>query len=230
MHDLDRVMFESETGIAGGGPHHEFLEVLGEVVAGETSQEAYESHESAQNLETYETELAAELLEVSNEEELDQFLGKLLSRAAGAARSFVRSPVGQQLGGVLKDAAKKALPIVGGAVGDWAMPGGTGQTAGTRIGLAAGNLLGLELEGLSNEDKELEVARGFVRFANAAAQSAARSYRGGPPGAVVRRAVTAAATQHAPGLLPPSGGSTPNVARRSGRWVREGDAIVIYGA
>ena len=211
MHDLDRVMFE--TGEAEG-----YLEVLGES----------ESFEAAQELETYETELATELLEVTNEAELEQFLGSLISRAAGAARSFAASPTGKQLGGILKGAAKQALPVVGGAVGNWVSPGGGGQKWGSRIGSAAGSLLGLELEGLSAEDRELEVARGFVRFANAAARNAARAPRNAPPAVVVRRAVTPAATQHAPGLL--SGAAVgPEYRRHAGRWVREGDAIVLYG-
>ncbi len=221
MHDLDRVMFETGNELAGEGPHQEFLEILGE------SESEAETLEAAQEYETYETELATELLEVSNEAELEQFLGNLISRAAGAARSFAASPTGRQLGGILKDAAKKALPVVGGAVGNWASPGGGGQKWGQRIGAAAGDLLGLELEGLSNEDRELEVARGFVRFANAAARNAARAPRTAPPAAVVGQAVQQAAAQYAPGLLATY--TAPGYRRHSGRWVRKGDAIVLYG-
>jgi len=42
---------------------------------------------------------ASELLEISSEEELEQFLGGLIKKVGG----FVRGPVGQALGGVLKD-------------------------------------------------------------------------------------------------------------------------------
>ena len=46
-------------------------------------------------------ELAAELLSVSNEAELDRFLGNLIKRAGQVAGKFIKSPVGQQLGGLV---------------------------------------------------------------------------------------------------------------------------------
>ncbi|MBM3141233.1 MAG: sigma-54 factor interaction domain-containing protein [Chloroflexi bacterium] len=55
-------------------------------------------------------DLAAELLEVTDEYELDQFLGKLIRRGARAVGKAMRSPVGRSL-------AKQLLPIAGGAVG-----------------------------------------------------------------------------------------------------------------
>ena len=67
-----------------------------------------------------EEELAMELLSVSSEEELDQFLGKLVSRVAKGARALVKSPIGKALGGVLKKVAKTALPMVGSAIGSHA--------------------------------------------------------------------------------------------------------------
>jgi hypothetical protein len=60
-----------------------------------------------------EMELTAALLEVNSDAELDQFLGNLMQKAGRAVGSFVRSPTGQALGGILRGAAKKALPIVG---------------------------------------------------------------------------------------------------------------------
>lgn len=63
-------------------------------------------------------ELAGELLEVTNEAELDRFLGDLIKKAGSAIGSVVRSPVGKAIGGWLKGAAKQALPIAGGALGD----------------------------------------------------------------------------------------------------------------
>ena len=58
-------------------------------------------------------ELAAELLEVSNEQELEQFLGDFIKKAGKAIGGFVKSPIGQAIGGVLKSAANVALPIAG---------------------------------------------------------------------------------------------------------------------
>jgi hypothetical protein len=228
MHDLDRAMFElgSETEMAGES--EVFGEIAGEVFGNELLGEVLgeTSFEAATALEAQETELAAEMLEITNEAELDRFLGKLISSAGGAARNFARSPAGQQLGGILKSAAKQALPVVGGAIGG-ALGGGTGETWGSRIGAAAGNIFGLELEGLSNEDTELEVAKGFVRFAKAATCNAVAAPPSAPPAAVARTAAVAAARHHAPGLLPRLAAAQSGA--RSGRWVRKGDSIVIYG-
>ncbi len=62
-------------------------------------------------------ELAAEFLEVTNEQELDQFLGSLIKRAASAIGSAIKSPVGQAIGSVLKGVAKQTLPLAGSALG-----------------------------------------------------------------------------------------------------------------
>ena len=64
-------------------------------------------------------ELAAELMEVSDEAELDNFLGDLISKAGSAVGKFVSSPTGQALTGALKSAAKQLLPMAGKAVGGY---------------------------------------------------------------------------------------------------------------
>src|SRR5262245_9427640 len=110
-------------------------------------------------------ELAASLLEVSQESELDHFLGNLIRRAGQAAGRFVRSPVGQVLGGILKGAAARAL---GGYIG-----GAKGADIAGQLTAAAGRYFGLELEGLSPEDQEFEAAKAFVRFAGEAVKNAA---------------------------------------------------------
>jgi hypothetical protein len=87
--------------------------------------------------EMQELQLASELLEVSNEAELEQFLGNLISTVGGAARQFARSDTGQALGGILKDAARQALPVIGQAAGQWVSPrygGPIGQTVATQAG------------------------------------------------------------------------------------------------
>lgn len=66
--------------------------------------------------EAEEIELASELLEITSEQELEQFLGNVFRKVARGVGSFVKSPVGRALGGVLKNVAKKALPVVGGAL------------------------------------------------------------------------------------------------------------------
>jgi hypothetical protein len=243
MHDIDRSLFEAgeeleahehEVGAETEALEQEdFLGILGSILS-ESGQEL-EGEEEGPSQELQEVELATELLEASNEAELEQFLGNLLSRVVGGARNLARSPVGQALGGALKNTVKQALPGVGRAVGDWVAPG-RGGDIGSRVGTAAADLFGLELEGLSSEDREFEVARSFVRFADAACRNAANAPPDAPPQAVVQAALTAAARQHAPGLLqaaqpatPQGGQSYGNGRPRSGRWVRQGRVIVIEG-
>src|SRR5262249_27179855 len=110
--------------------------------------------------EAEEMQLASELLEIGSEAELEQFLGKLIS---GVGRVFKRSPIGRALGGALKSVARGALPAAGAALGS-VVPG-VGTAIGGTLASTAGRALGLELEGLSPEDREFEVARRFVRLA-----------------------------------------------------------------
>lgn len=219
MHDIDRAMFEFEqesyeTGEIAGETHEAF--------------EAYETLEASHEAEALEMEFAARLLEINSEAELEDFLGGLLRSAAGAARSFVSSPTGQALGGVLKNAARKVLPQVGGVLGN-AIGGDFGRTIGT----AGGRWLGkqFELEGLSAEDREFEVARAFVRTARDAARIAQRTaYL--PPQQAATTALVTAAQRSLPGLVPVITGRVvvPGARRTSGRWVRNGNRIVLYGA
>jgi len=192
---------------------------------GETDGETFEY--SGELGETQELELAHELLSVSNEQELDMFLGKLVRKAGRAIGNFARSPIGRGLGSVLKSVARKALPIAGGALGTL-VGGPLGGAIGGKLGAAAGKLFELELEGLSPEDREFEIARAYVRFANAAANNAAALQGRGAamaPQAVLKTALTRAAQQHAPGLLRPTGvrGRLP----QSGTWTRRGRTLVI---
>jgi hypothetical protein len=149
--------------------------------------------------ETQELELASELLEVSSEQELEQFLGNVFHAVGNALGQFVRSDTGQALGGILKDAAKKALPVVGRAIGERIAPGQGGEWGG-QLAQAAGATLGLELEGLSAQDQEFEAARQFVRLAGAAANQAVLAPPASSPDETARHAAAAAAERFAPGL------------------------------
>ncbi|HEY9227783.1 MAG TPA: hypothetical protein VIP11_14095 [Gemmatimonadaceae bacterium] len=107
--------------------------------------------------------LAAELLGVSNEDELNQFLGKLVRGIGRGFKNFARSGLGSTLVGALRPLAKAALPTIGGALGSLIpIPG-----VGTAIGAAAGRALGsaLEVQGMSAEDRDFEIARRFIRTA-----------------------------------------------------------------
>ncbi|MGH4007661.1 MAG: hypothetical protein ACRDTH_05755 [Pseudonocardiaceae bacterium] len=236
MHDLDRAMFE--TGEVGRSSEHaeheEFLEILGEQM-GETSYGETQQTAGVIDRTSREMELAAELLGVQTEAEWANWFGNLargavgLARGAvGKARDFAQSPTGRALGGIVKDVAGQALPAIGGGIG-----GGLGKAVGEGVGKAANMLIGVgqELEGLSAEDREFEVARAVVRFADAATRQAAQAPPGAPPKAAALAAATAAAKRHAPGLvgnLVPGGIAQAN--SQSGRWERRGDRIVIFGA
>ncbi|PJJ60169.1 hypothetical protein [Hymenobacter chitinivorans] len=168
---------------------------------GETNGESYEM--SGELNETQELELAHELLEVSNEQELNMFLGKLIKSAGRAIGNFANSSIGRSIGGALKSVAKVAIPLAGKALGTF-VGGPVGGMIGGKLGSMASNLFELELEGLSPEDREFETARAYVRFANAAVRRGAALQRqrpGVPAPALARTALSQAARQHAPGLL-----------------------------
>src|SRR4051794_35354352 len=173
MHDIDRALFEQQE-----WPGETGYETGYETGSQETGYETeFETHEVfGESADSRETALAAELLEVTNEAELDRFLGDFLGKAVSAVKNFASSDIGKAVGGVIKGVAKQALPQLGQIAGDLIAPG-----AGGAIGAKAGNWLGsrlelgLELEGLSAEDREFETAKAVVRFGEEAAQRAAQA-------------------------------------------------------
>src|SRR5215510_7233842 len=123
---------------------------------------------------------------------MEQFLGSLIKKAGHAVGGIIKSPVGHALGGILKNVAKQALPMVGSAVGNFVAPG-VGGAIGSHLASTAGSMFGLELEGLSNEDQEFEVARQFVRFAGEAAKNALETPPSADPVAAANSAAAASA-------------------------------------
>lgn len=236
MHDLDdRTRRQYEP---GHEREDEYYEDEGGLFAGEYGESDMES-EYADSGETVfdemdEMDLASELLGINDEEELDQFLGKLLKKAGRAAGQFLKSGTGRALTGILKNAARQALPIAGTALGGM-LGGPIGANLGGMAAQHAGKLFGLEVEGMSEEDAQFETARRFVRFAGAAAQGAVGAPAGVSPQQAARAAALAAARQHAPGLLRGGegasghGGTVSGVPGQSGRWVRRGRRIILFG-
>jgi hypothetical protein len=251
MHDIDRTNLESTYGEYAGEYAAEDSEQYAgeyageyqdEYATGEFEAEFEGGYDAAGEAETYgeysqegtfseadEMELAAELLSVSNEAELDQFLGKLFKKAG----AFVSSTLGQDLMNKLKGLAGQALPLLGSAIGNMVVPGAGGVVGGK----LAGSMLGLELEGLSYEDQEFEVAKQIVRLSGEAARTAAQAGEYGPPAQVAHEAFAAAAQRYAPGLRRnrrPRYSSSRRGHRcsqcgNSGRWVRRGNAILLLG-
>lgn len=151
--------------------------------------------------EAEELELAAELLAISSEEELDLFLGKLfkgIGRGLKKFGRFVGKKVLPALGKGLKAIGKVALPIVGKALGSFIPIPGVGTAIGGAIGTAVSKALELEFSGLPSEEAELEVARRFVRIAVTAANQAALANPHANPEAVANAALMAAARMHMP--------------------------------
>jgi hypothetical protein len=252
MHDLDRTQLET------GFENYEVPEYSGAAEAGsvlesafseaaEGNYESYESYESPLS-EMQEAQLAAELLEIGSEQELDHFLGDLLKKATGAIGKVISLPMGSSLTGILKSIGKKVLPIAGGALGT--MFGGPAGTAiGSKLGSFASGLLGSEYGEMSAEDRDFDTARRFVRLSAEAAQQAATAPPQVPPSAAAQAAVMDAARKHAPALLSsapitPGGGLAPGAGltpghhgscvcgshrRHKGSWFRRGHHIVLVG-
>lgn len=187
--------------------------------------------------EIEEMELASQLLEITDEAELDQFMEKLIKGAGRSIGQFIGSDARHSLVEILKGAANKALPILGNVAKGY-FGGSADAQLGSNLESAAGEIFGLELEGMSEEDSEFEVARRFVRFSNAAAKNLAAGPRTGNPRQVARTAAIRAAKRYAPGLIrprrrgrrvrkyPPSYDIPTNIPT-NGRWIRRGRNIII---
>lgn len=262
MHDLDRTQLE--TGFEGseygeipelGSEMYEGAEAgpALESAFGEASEGSFENYEGLESSEAplsemMETQLAAELLEITNEQELDHFLGNLIRKAAGALGKVIPLPTGASLKGILRSLGKKLLPVAGGALGTF-FGGPAGAALGGKLASAAGGLLGLEVGEMSPEDRDFEVARRFVRLSAEAAKQAAATPPQVDATTAARTAVLDAARKHAPGLLtsapgsPSTGFSSPSGAlpgqavcacgalhrKRKGVWFRRGHHIVLVG-
>ena len=184
--------------------------------------------------EAEEVELATELLAVSTEAEMDQFLGNVFKgvwkgiKKVGSAVGKIARP----LGGILKAVAKKALPFVGGALGSLIPIPGVGTAVGSALGGALSKALELEYAELDREEGEFEMARRFVRIAATAAQRAALAPATVGVERALNEALVAAARKHITSadlseleFFTQGAGAS----RHSGRWVRQGGNILLVG-
>jgi uncharacterized protein (DUF697 family) len=230
MHDLDRTLGRTQMEAESLFEFTSEAESSGEY--GQNESFEFQSEQPEVFGEAEVNELAAELLSVSNQQELNNFLGDLMKKAASGLSQAISSPLGQQLGGMLKSAAKTALPVVGSAIGNAIVPG-LGGAVGGKLASMAGSMFGLETEGLSQEDRQYEVAKQFVRFGGDATQKAlALATQGTPIPAAAKAAVERAAERFVPGLLTGAGQGAPGIARSHlparGSWVRHGNKIVLH--
>lgn len=169
-----------------------------------------------------EIDLAMELLSVSGEQELDQFLGKLFKGAwkgaatAGSLAAKVAAPLGRALKGV----ASTALPFVARALGGCVPVAGVGAALGSALGGALGQALQAELAGIDPAQQELETARRFVRIAASAARQIALLAPRTDIADLVHDVVDAAMRRHLPRMAQPV----------IGRWRMRRRMIELSGA
>jgi hypothetical protein len=183
-------------------------------------------------------ELAGELLEISNEQELNHFLGDLIRRAGGVLGSAINSPLGQQLGGILKSSAKnaalQAVPVISNAIGS-RIGGRLGSSIANGLTAFGTSAISGEYGGVHQEEREFEGARQFVQLAANTVRNAVQSPQGADPRTVARTAFVNAARTIAPGLL--QAGNTavatlprPGTSTHGGVWFRRGNKIILQGA
>jgi len=223
MHDIDRT--QTEYGSELSGYETEQFEFAEGEWATETESILSEADEQ---------ELAAELLGVASEEELDQFLGSLIKMVAKRGRKLVRSPSGQAIGGVLKGVAKKAVHQAGGALGGM-VAGPLGAKIGSGLAAAAVREPSADAEpsAQAQEDQEFDGAKQFIRLAANTVNKTVAAPASADPRAVAQAAAIGAARLLAPGLLKQNdrndGRASSPGRDHSGRWARHGNTIVLYG-
>ena len=155
--------------------------------------------------------LAARLLELQAPAQFDAFLARQLG-ATVAGRQVRGTPLEGPLRQLLGNVVAPLLPL----------HGGSPQALRRR----AAGIFGMELEGLSPEDKEFELARQVVHLVDAVNTALAQDSAAGArsPAARVEAALLQVARTVAPGLLRQAA-QTPG--RDGGRWRREGGHIVV---
>ena len=142
--------------------------------------------------ESRNVELAAELLDVTNQAELEGFLRRVVAATARRVGGRLPAGTGRSLVAQLGRTAERTLPTLATLLGDPLGPG-----AGPPAAQTAARVYGLELEGMSAEDRDYEIARQFLRFAQSATARAATT------SASPTAAVAGAAREFAPGLARP---------------------------
>jgi hypothetical protein len=160
--------------------------------------------------EAEEMELAVELLEVTTEAELEQFLGNLFKKAWRGIKA-IGSSVTRPLGGVLKTVAKTALPFVATAAGTF-FGGPAGGAIAGKLGSLVSQALEAEAAGMNAADRDLEKCRQFVRMAGKAARAAALTPAGTNPIAVAQKVLADSAQEKRT--------KPPPITRRTGRGAK----------
>jgi hypothetical protein len=146
-------------------------------------------------------EQASRLLDATNATELDAFLRGLIDDVVRRSGATLSADGARAVLAVVKKTARQTLPTLATVFGaDMKSSPWRGKSP---VATAA-RVYGLELEGLSAEERDFEIARQLIRFAQAATSRAANPPTALPAAAAVRAAVNSAAREFAPGLLPPA--------------------------
>ena len=239
MHNLDRTHLESdfddETSLETGFDGSENFE--GEFLDAEDFE--YESSEFDEDGgQDQEFELASELLEIEDDNDMDNFFAEIIMNEEGRRsrrrrrrrrrrRMFRR--FAKRLGRGIRKVAKKLLPIAGRVVGT-KFGGPAGGALGSKVGSGAGQILGLEIEGLSPEDQDFEVARRIVQMATNVGHVADEIPDGIDDYEAAEIALHKTLEKFAPGFTKNSGRRLPvTSAQRSGRWIRKDGNIILMG-
>jgi hypothetical protein len=137
-------------------------------------------------------ELAIELLEVTSEAELEQFLGNLLEKAWTGIKP-VASAISRPLGGVLKSVVKTALPFTATVADTYFGP--AGGAIAEKLGSLVREALEAETATTASADRDLEKCRQFVRMAGKAASAAALAPTGASPIALAQKVLATSAQE-----------------------------------
>lgn len=168
-----------------------------------------------------EGEMVNQLMSVSNEYEFENFLGKIWD----TAKKVYNSPQGQAIKKDFISGAKsfgrKMLPSVGRNLGSY-FGGATGAKYGGQIANAAGNwLLGDNEQEAINYVRVIRKAANYLNNALSAGVTA-------PPRVIVTQAINQAArpviSRHR------SGFGTNSTTQKQGRWIRQGNRLILQGA
>lgn len=160
--------------------------------------------------------LAAQLLEVAAPAQFDAFLTRQLD-ATLAGQQVRGTPLEPPLRRLLRQVVAPMLPLHGAAA----------QARRQHVA----RVFGMELEGLSPEDKEFELARHVVHLLDAvntelAQHGAAGGMAARAPKAQVEMALLRVARTLAPGLLRQAAQASAQIPN-GGRWRREDGHIVV---
>ena len=177
--------------------------------------------------------LAYELMTVSDEAEMEEFLGKLMGAASRRLKKLGRRALPKLLP-LLKGPARGllalAMPLLGSAAGS-VVPG-AGTLIGGMAGQKLGQLLGGEMEDASDDEAKVELSRKLVNTVTDAVNRAVEDpTSAAQPVAAARDALVGAMQANLPSGVREAMSKRRGAhgGGRSGRWIRSGRKIILLG-